>query len=278
MVSSSRQRAVRIALREHREAAGLRLVDVTKALGWTINKLHRIETGESLATPVDVTRIMLAVGAPEAEVEFLARLAEDAQQPNWSVRMSGLPRHFGPLADFEAEATALTEVSVTTWPGLLQLPAYARALLAAAGVPARDIDPRVAFRMRRQEVLGRGGMPVEFRALVHEAVLHYRYGGLDVTRAQLRHLAAVCQRDHISVQVIPFAAEYTPVDGGYRILEFAKLPPLVHIEYPAGTEFIEQPLLVQTLLDFTTKLTQAAFSPADSLGLIEEEINRLETQ
>lgn len=276
MVSSSRQRAVRIGLRERRSAAGKTMQDVVAQLGWSINKLHRIETGQTVPTPVEVTRILLALGAPETEVEYLTTLAEQAQQqPNWPVSVRGMPRHFGPLTDFEREATELTEVSVTNVPGLLQLPDYARALSAAAGVPAADIERRVSYRMQRQEVLVRTGTPVQFRALIHEAVLHYRYGGPQVTVTQLRYLAAVSRYAHVSVRVIPFEADYSPADGAYRILAFANLPPLVHVEHPAGAEFIEQPWLVENFIAFTAQLAGVALSPEDSLRLIEKEIEKV---
>jgi hypothetical protein len=278
MVSSSRQRAVRIALREHREAAGLRLVDVTKALGWTVNKLHRFEVGETVPSPAEVTMIMRALDAPDEEVEYLAQLAEEGQQTrDWAVGLSGLPRHFAAFVDFEGEATGLTEVAVTNCPGLLQLPEYSRAVTRAAGVPERDIDRRVAFRMRRQDVLARAGSTLKYHALIHEAALHYRYGGASVTVAQLQHVLAACQRGQVAMQVIPFDAEYTPADGAYRIFELRGQPPLVHIEHPAGAEFIEAPWNVQALIDFTGKLTRVALSPTDSLRLIQNERDRLET-
>ncbi|MEU0450510.1 Scr1 family TA system antitoxin-like transcriptional regulator [Streptomyces tendae] len=48
------------------------------------------------------------------------------------------------------------------------------------------MEHRASFRLKRQAVLFRKD-PLPYRAVIHEAALHMRFGGRDVTRRQLKH-------------------------------------------------------------------------------------------
>ena len=89
---------------------------------------------------------------------------------------------------WKQEATA---ISGSVVPGLLQTAEYAHAIHEAA-IPEVStpeltpdvIDQRVEVRIRRQALLTKE-MPLEFSAVLDEAVLHRLVGGESVMRAQL---------------------------------------------------------------------------------------------
>jgi hypothetical protein len=64
----------------------------------------------------------------------------------------------------------------------------------------------VAHRLERSGVLYRESAP-PYEALIHEAALRMRFGGGKVAKAQLEHLQELSHLPHISVRVIPFAAD-----------------------------------------------------------------------
>jgi hypothetical protein len=61
----------------------------------------------------------------------------------------------------------------------------------------------VSFRVKRQTVLF-ADAPTALVAVIHEAALRMRFGGLTVATSQLRHLLDMSERDHITLRVLPF--------------------------------------------------------------------------
>ena len=96
------------------------------------------------------------------------------------------------MAEYIAMEDAATDVR--TWhpalvPGLLQTPAYVRAVCVASEdwTDPDEIEPIVAVRMKRQDRL-RHDVPLRLHALISEAVLRQQVGGPEVMRQQLNHL------------------------------------------------------------------------------------------
>lgn len=75
-------------------------------------------------------------------------------------------------------------------PGLLQTPAYARAIYTASNPLATDgyIDEMVGLRMNRVQLLKDATRPV-YWVVLHEAVLRVPVGGSAVMAEQLDHIS-----------------------------------------------------------------------------------------
>jgi transcriptional regulator with XRE-family HTH domain len=102
----------------------------------------------------------------------------------------------------EAEATGLHKYAPSVVPGLLQTPAYARALLKAAGpIDEDDLTEQVEARIGRQDILSRDEPP-QFRAIIDEAVLTRPLSDPAEWREQLMHLSAVSDWPNIAIQVV----------------------------------------------------------------------------
>ncbi|MGH3451515.1 MAG: helix-turn-helix domain-containing protein, partial [Haloechinothrix sp.] len=190
-------------LRELRKPSGLTIIDLGRQVGLSKSTIARIETGERLPDDTEIALILGALGVTGSRRDTLITMAHEAQKPNWlATGVAGLPEQLTTLVDYELTAIAITEVSLTVIPGLLQSRDYSRVIYDAAGVPLGEIETRAAIRIGRQEILTRDN-PAQFCAVVDEAALRRPIGGPQVAAAQLRHLLRMGERPNITVQVLP---------------------------------------------------------------------------
>ena len=122
-------------------------------------------------------------------------------------------------------------------PGLLQTPAYARALAEADPVLAdneardRAVEPVLA---RQKAVLGE--RRPDIHVIIGEAALHQQVGGETVMEGQLGLLAWVSgDSGVITVQILPFdsGAHAAAMAGSLAILQFPGTPGLGIVHTPA---------------------------------------------
>jgi uncharacterized protein DUF5753 len=154
-------------------------------------------------------------------------------------------------------------------PGLLQTREHSRALLSAVGVePGDRIEQLVAIRQVRQGILTKPD-PVEYEAILDEAVLCRAVGGGRLMAAQLDHMVGMASRANITIRVIPFAAgAHTGLDGGFHLLEFVSSRPVVHLEQRRSGAFLDDPDDVAPFVKARSTLRQTTLGPDASLELI----------
>ncbi|WP_327315915.1 DUF5753 domain-containing protein [Streptomyces sp. NBC_01235] len=70
--------------------------------------------------------------------------------------------------------------------------------------------------MERRQIFERR-QPLPYLAYVHEAALRMRFGGVEVTRDQLKHLAERSEQDGIDVRVVPASVSGFP-GAGHAVL------------------------------------------------------------
>ncbi|BCJ34778.1 hypothetical protein Athai_22810 [Actinocatenispora thailandica] len=134
--------------------------------------------------------------------------------------------------------------------------------------------PRAA-RLERQEILDRPSPPLLW-AVLDEGVLRRPVGTPDVMRAQLQHLLEMAQRQHIRLQVLPFAAGvHAAMDGAFEVLDLPNREHVVYVEGPgAGRIFISPNVVTQLRLRFDA-LRGLALSPDDSANMIAATLGEL---
>jgi hypothetical protein len=158
-------------------------------------------------------------------------------------------------------------------PGLLQTEDYAREIVGSvppAPGTSRDVDQLLAVRMARQDVLT-GSHPLQLWAVIGEAALRHRIGGRDGMRSQLRKLVEVAALDHVTVQVLPFAAgTHAGVDGPFTVLEFPLFGDLdvVHVGNLTGALYLESEAEIRRYNLVFDHLRASGYPEADSLRLI----------
>ncbi|WP_326468195.1 helix-turn-helix transcriptional regulator, partial [Actinophytocola sp.] len=78
-----RQRRVSTELRDLRKKAGLTCADVARALGTSITKISRMETGDRGLYPDDVAALLGLYRVPTKRREELLDLVRNGAEPNW---------------------------------------------------------------------------------------------------------------------------------------------------------------------------------------------------
>jgi hypothetical protein len=170
----------------------------------------------------------------------------------------------------EAAATLIRDFEPGVFPGLLQIPDYARAIHEAAmpKLSPELLGKRIEVRRRRQEILiRREPAPPRLEAIMDEAALHRVVGGPDVMRAQIDHIVEVCQFPHVTVRVVPFDAGAHPaLDSTFILLEFEDpVPGVVYVEGLVGHLYLERAQDVQRYEQVFDRLRAISLSEQTSL-------------
>ncbi|MFD4761254.1 DUF5753 domain-containing protein [Streptomyces sp. NPDC058439] len=123
--------------------------------------------------------------------------------------------------------------------------------------------------MKRQAVLF-GAEPTPCQALIHEAALRTEVGGPEAARSQLRHLLDMSERDHITIQAIPFKAGAVPGSGQSIYYAYGPVPELdtVHLDQSHGLAFLDAETQLQNYRTLFSRIEEVALSPADTRNLI----------
>jgi hypothetical protein len=196
------------ALRQAREAAGLKPVDVEKELRWYTGKASRVENGTRVPVAAEVDRLAQLYRVSDEQAATLHLLADAARRKSTPAHVADFAQTYVTL---ERAAEEILYVDAELIPGVLQTEDYARAVLSSAGLTA-DVEKRVADRVARRRILTQDP-PVRLRVALGEAVLHRQVGGPDVHREQLTHLLKVGEMANVDVRIIPFAGGAHPALG-----------------------------------------------------------------
>ncbi|MFI6374842.1 Scr1 family TA system antitoxin-like transcriptional regulator [Streptomyces sp. NPDC050546] len=179
--------------------------------------------------------------------------------------------YFAKAAELEAQATEICEFAPALVPGLLQTPAYARAVTLAMNPFAPDefIAEKVSGRMERAQILKDATRPV-YWVILHENVLRIPVGGPAVMAEQLERVVALARERTVMVQVLPYAAgAYALMNGMVQLMEFEDAPPTAYTEAVYSGNLLDDPAVVKHACAAYDLLRAAALSPEASLALIE---------
>lgn len=222
-----RQRRLALALRELRESGGIQIDAAAAQLGWSPRKIARWEAAE-MSKPVlkEIEELLDVLGTTDEQREEFRNLVHEARRTQWwdqpeyaDVLTPTLEQHM----DLEAAAAEFRSWEGQHIPGLLQTPAYARALIEA-GIPAlgaAEQEQWVALRMERQRHLVDGPAHLSLLwVIIHDAALHTMVGGSEVMRRQLAHLMAMTELEYVQIQVMPFSAGAVAASEPFTIFSF----------------------------------------------------------
>jgi transcriptional regulator with XRE-family HTH domain len=262
-----RQRRLARMLRRLREGAGLTIEQVAEKLEISPSTISRIETAHVGIRPRDLRDLLDMYEVTGPQRDELLQIARERHQQAWWHEYKGLPKHA--FAVFEAEASSISQYSVQLIPGLLQDEAYARAVLGAIHLDARqgNDEKSLQLRMGRQALLTGERAPA-YWVVLDEAALRRTIGGWRVMQAQLKRLIDVAARPNVTVQVLAFSAgAHAGMDGEFTILHYrdAEDPDVVYIENTAGDVYLEDPDVTRRYNSIFDHLRAAALDPASSV-------------
>ncbi|MEV8528473.1 helix-turn-helix transcriptional regulator [Streptomyces sp. NPDC052000] len=263
-------------LRGLRDRRGLTSGQAARLVGWHQSKVSRIETGRSGVKPADVIRLLDAYEVRDARLRMLLRAladsADDAGQ-HWARAYRGLlPPQYRDFISLESRARTARTLETSVVPGLLQTPAYARAVTRAAlgSLPPDKVDSLVEVRLARQEVL-RGDPPLALNAVLDEGVLRRQVGGPAAMHGQLRHLLEAAAWPHVRLQVIPFQyGGYVGLTGPFIIFSFPDISDLdvVVLDHLTSSLHLERREDLEAYSAAFQTVQSLALSCEDSLDLI----------
>ncbi|MFF3935446.1 helix-turn-helix domain-containing protein [Streptomyces phaeofaciens] len=273
---------VGVQLAGMREDAGLAQDQAARALGFSPAKLSRIEAGKGRRPPTesDVRALLTLYEADHHEASVLLRLLRQAGEPGWWQRYDKrlMPEWFDRLVGLQEAATAIRTFEIQYVPGLLQTPAYTRAVVERGlpTAPTREVERRVELRTRRTELLRRPDAP-QVWAILDESVLLRVLGSREVMREQLLRLAELARLPHVTVQIVPLdvthaSAPAIPVT--YLRFGGADLPDVVYLEQIRSATFLEDRDETEEYRVALDRLADAALQPRESLALLTETAER----
>lgn len=243
-----RRRQLAFRLTELRKARKLSHAEVSDWTGMSQAALSKIENARQRIQVKHVRLLAQCYGVDSPEVDNLLRMAAESNQRGLMVAHSDTAPNFArQYFELEQYAAELWVYEPAVIFGLFQPPEYVEALTLREqpdATPA-DIERSVALRQARQDALNRP-TPLKLHVVLDEAVLHRAVGDDPaVMAATLKHLIELSERDHITLQVVPFSLGVHPSVGlGFTVLRFDDDPPgmdVVYFEHLRSATYLEKP-------------------------------------
>ncbi|MEU9785943.1 helix-turn-helix transcriptional regulator [Streptomyces phaeochromogenes] len=179
--------------------------------------------------------------------------------------------YFAEVVELERTATKISTFAPTLVPGLLQTPAYTRAVMLAGNPFVTDeyIKEKVVARRERAQLLDGTAKP-EYWSILHEHVLKIPVGGAEVMAEQLDHITQLIRQRTVLVQVLPYSVGAYPLMGRMvQLMEFEDAPPTAYTEAVYSGNLLDDPALVKRVQGTYDLLRAAALPPEASQALIE---------
>ncbi|MFE7118555.1 helix-turn-helix transcriptional regulator [Streptomyces sp. NPDC057654] len=240
---TARQQRLGSELRKLRERSGMTASEAGALLGADQARISNIESGRAGVSTQRLRALAHTYDCADRQlIDALTTLTGSRTRHWWEEYRGSLPRGLLDLAEIEHHAVELRTAQTSLLPGLLQTADHARVIFGQ-GVPTltpQEVEHRVAHRMKRQGVLHRR-TPMPYTAIVHEAALRMRFGGLETTRAQLGHLVEMSERENVRLLAIPFERGEFP--GAGQTILYASGPvaqlDTVQLDQPHGPALLD---------------------------------------
>jgi len=269
---TARRQRLGAELRKLRERAGITATEAARLLGGNQARISNIEAGRYGVSAERVRTLSCHYAcSDDALVNALAAMTGDRKRGWWEEYREILSPRLLDLAELEHHGTALRTAHISGLPELLQTTDHAREAFRQV-VPALtppEIEHSLSFRIKRQSIVFREN-PVPYRAVVHEAALHMRFGGPEVAGRQLAHLLAMSERDRITLRVIPFDAGGYPGAGQPIYYVHGSVPQLdtVQLDQAHGMALLDAEPQLLTYREVLDRLESLALSATASRDLI----------
>ena len=242
-------------MKKERLARGWPILELAQRMGVDAAHLGRVESGKR--PPTENLAAKCDAAFPERRGWFTEFYNESRDWPE-------VPATFKSWPEYEDKATSLRVWSPSIIHGLLQTPAYARALICAQPhITRQTADERLASRTERQQrVIGRDIPPTAW-FIIDELSLYRQVGTPQDMAAQLRHILQVAAMPKITVQVLPPVAHPVNASG------FLMADDAAWVEHAAaGFVYTEREIISALALRFDT-LRGECYRVSESAALLE---------
>ncbi|MER5795029.1 helix-turn-helix transcriptional regulator [Streptomyces sp. NPDC001980] len=250
-------------LRWKREAAGLSLEKLVEGSFYGKSHLSDIERGER-RMPLELARHVDRVLGTDG---YFERHCEDVRR----ARRGGHAEYFEKVLEAEKHALTIEEWCPILIPGLLQTPAYARAVVLASLPLSLDeeVEEKVSGRMARAELFELDHRTPEYWAILHESLVTDPILPPSEMAEQLDRIVELAERRRITPQLILRKLGAHPLmTGPAKIMTFFDAPPLFYTEALHSGDTIDDPALVAEYRKSYDRLRAVALAPKASLAMI----------
>ncbi|GAA4954420.1 transcriptional regulator with XRE-family HTH domain [Nonomuraea thailandensis] len=260
-------------LRRLRTEKGISREDAGYSIRASHAKISRLELGQVSFKQRDVADLLTLYGVTDPkEREPLLALAKQANAPGWWHKYGDLlPAWFEVYIGLEGAAAGIRTYENQFVPGLLQTPAYARAVIELAHEKAAEseLERRVALRMTRQKRLESG---LTLWAVIDEAVVRRTLGSPEIMREQIAHLLEITSGRNVTVQIMPFdRGGHAAAGGPFSILRFPEreLPDVVYMEQLTSALYLDKPADSDHYMEVMDRLSIQAEEPKTTRRFLE---------
>ncbi|MBX9359926.1 helix-turn-helix transcriptional regulator [Streptomyces massasporeus] len=269
---------VGVQLAGFREDARLAQDQAARAVGFSAAKLSRIESGKGRRPPTesDVRALLELYGTDDYEASVLLKLLQRAGEPGWWQRYDKrlMPEWFDRLVGLQEAAATIRTFEIQYVPGLLQTPAYTRAVVERGlpNAPSAEVERRVELRRHRARLVSRPDAP-QLWAIIDESVLLRVLGSTEVMREQLAHLVEMAERSNVTLQIVPLSvtnASAPAIPITYLRFGGLDLPDVVYLEHIKSANFLEDRDETEEYRIALDRLADEALKPRDSLELLRQ--------
>ncbi|PKT72997.1 transcriptional regulator [Streptomyces populi] len=248
-------------IRLWREAAGMRVVEFGRAIGYGEDLVRKVERGARIPRADFLDR---ADDVLNAEGRLRA-FKEDMEKARY-------PKKVRELKMLEERAVELLLYSNHNIHGLLQTEEYARALFGTwrPTLSQDGLERAVAARMARRTIFSRSPVP-ELSFVQEEVTLRRPVGGNLVHRRQLEHLREMAELTQVEFQVMPTArADHPGAAGRIQVLKFGDGTAVGRTDDEFNGRPVSDPRQLR-ILELRYGIIRAqALSPGESLAFIEQ--------
>ncbi|WP_369222301.1 helix-turn-helix domain-containing protein [Streptomyces sp. R39] len=250
-------------LRWKRESAGLSLEKLVEGSFYGKSHLSDIERGER-RMPLELARHVDRVLGTDG---YFERHCEDVRK----ARRAGHPAYFEKVLEAEKYALTIEEWCPMLLPGLLQTPAYARAVILA-GLPLSadaEVEEKVSARMARADLFEADHHSPEYWVILHESLITEPLLEAQDMTAQFDRIVELADRRRITPQIVPRKQKSYPLmAASIMTMTFPDAPPLVYTEASYSGDTVDDPTLVARYRKAYDRLRAVALSPDVSLAMI----------
>ncbi|WP_406298999.1 helix-turn-helix domain-containing protein [Embleya sp. NBC_00888] len=254
-------------IREHRTRAGMSVTELADVVGYSKASMSRFETCDSPVPEELCPKLDAAFGTNGLFTALFEML-----------RGVRFPDRYLEYMSLENDAFGLREWAGFRIPGLLQTPAYARAVFREAdrGATEEEIEARVAARMDRRAIFDKDPSPY-FAAILDESVLRRWIGGPIVMAEQLAALLPMMDHEYGTARVLPLCrGEFGLSEATQIVIELEDGTSLIYVEGSASGQILEDPDVVTMRKRTYDRVSAYALTPRESAAMIRAAIKEYE--
>lgn len=267
------KRYVALELKRLRLAAGHETREpVAKRLRRNVSHVTHLEIMRNLPSAAEVEVLLDFYGQAERIPAFLELVDAARRGRDWFAAFKGTtPGWFDLALATESSAADISSYDAMLPPGLAQTPAVTRAVImgAAPELAEPEVNRRVEFRQRRQDVLTRQPNPPLVWCVLDESVLLRNIGGPIVWAEQLEHLVKLTELPNVTIQVLPLAVGAHPgISGTVKVMGFPPElegdPGIAYTEAKTQGHYYETPAEIQEYRTMLQRLQILALKPEET--------------